>query len=599
MKNKILPFILILGVTSSAWSQQSCPLTNAKLIDLRTAASKLAKTIIMSPECQQYQNTINQANAEIKKIAIQIKNAEEIPATPAEKPDLKNLALEAVTHLDSINSVFRNQKCGEELAGFLDYADAFVDVATGLSPFLALNGGAEAGPWVLGSALGGAAAKAVISFFRNKDVDMKKPDQSNAFIKNSCAFYNLNMIKNSLDEVELNQTPRVELELTDAKIKFQDMIKSPMQKPSNPLIRELTLSEKDQLRLKSLGDQMRSDATEGCSYLVAYVTEADKTQQDGSMLERVWRNYEENSEAGFKLDLEKRYFQQDLNAAIQADNTKCSALGIKWLNKMVAFNEVGLTALKKVAEEDSLLKGYRAWLSEKDKQEILVKSLEAKMKFFRELTGPGFSIEKSEITRSHEQVQNAIFKSFKHLRLFKANGLAEAWLKEKHRASKEDADEFDIRKEEVEERIKKISNIIGIQKPEDLTRDIVNGFTSGFRTQNNHEHIVVSKNVLTDVCTQLRMTWTAWYDGLIHARAGKEYCVAFDNVINQLDYPEVQTLCFATVDRRGEPMKSLRNQVTHMQSIKVDSDRIVRYMDNFGCRRATDAATELLALPIQ
>src|SRR5690606_4023395 len=150
--------------------------------------------------------------------------------------DLKEAAVHAVTQLDTINTIFKDKRCGEELVGFLDYAEAFVDVANGMAPFLALYGGTAAMPWVLGPALGGAAAKALITFFKNKSINMRNPDQSNMFIKNSCSFYNLDLIKTSIDDLQLNQFTRIEKELDDARNKLQTLEDAAPNEPDSQII---------------------------------------------------------------------------------------------------------------------------------------------------------------------------------------------------------------------------------------------------------------------------------------------------------------------------------------------------------------------------
>ncbi len=607
MKKQFLSLILVLGVTGNAWSQQTCPLTNAKLTDLRVAAGKLLKNINLSAECQAYANTVNQANKNLSGVINQIKDAEDkkanstdgtSTATEANKLDNKALALGAITQLNTINSVFNDKKCGQQLAGFLDYADAFTDVVVGMAPYLALYGGAAAGPWVLGPAIGGAAAKAIISFFKNRQIKMNDPDQSNAFIKNSCSFYNLNVIKNSIDEVQLHQTPRVEKEFLSAKVKLAEMVRNPFPKPNNNVAKTLSLAEKDQVQLKYLQDQIKVDPIEGCSYIMAFVSESDKNK-DGSMLARVWKNYEDFSEPSFKLDLEKRYFEHDLTETLNLDSSKCSGLGPKWVNKMMGFNDSSLVSLRKAADEDKQVKDYRAWQAKKDEQELLVKALEAKLNYFREMTGSGFNIEYSEIIRSHDLIQDTIFDSYRFMRVLKTKGsLAEEWLKMKFTNAEANDREFSSRKKEVEDRIQDITTTMGLPSVQAVDRKSVANFVTSYNAKNNAENSVVTKSVLVDVCTQLRNTWASWYNGLVFARAGRDYCVAFDNVINKLDYPDVQMLCFGTNDKKGNKWNSLRNQVEAINKRKPEADQISAYMDQFGCRSVEDTDGDLLKLPI-
>lgn len=588
-------FLILIALASNVWAQQSCPLTNSKLSDLRTAASKLATNISLSASCKQYENTVNQANEELKQIATQI-DATGTTTTNTSATESTALAMNALTQLNNIGSIFNNDKCGEELAGFLDYAEAFTDVAIGITPFLALYGGAEAMPWVLGTALGGAAIKSLISFFKNKSVDMRNPDQSNALIKNSCSFYNLDLIKSSLDDLELRQSPKLQVELEQARENLKRIERLEPKKPDTDLAQRLRLAELDTERVAYLQGQFKLDPVEACSYIEAYASKQDSSS-GSSLIERVWENYEVTlKKFPFRMDLEKKYFFDDLNASAQTmDQGLCKDLGLRWLNKIANLSEVGITQLRKDVSQDSSVQIYETWLAEKKKTEDSVKVLEAKMKFFEELTSSGFSIEYSEIIRSHKQVQDTLFESQRYLVLLKAKGLAHAWLKVKQEDAYIEFKNFETRKKEVNERIAKIEKIIGVNS---LHATAVQNFALNYQARNQREHSEVHKNALIDVCNQLRLTWNAWYNGLIHARAGRDYCVTFDQVINKLDYPEVQKLCFGTSSKIGHKLSSLKNQVKDFEAIKPQADEIIAEMRSLSCEGKSEMSEKIMALPI-
>lgn len=589
MKTLILS-VLILSISLNSYAQQTCPLTNAKLSGLREAASKLAKTITLSAECKAYQDTVNQANAQLKDIATKIADSDGATYVEGNRPDEKDLALKAVTQLDTISTLFKDQRCGQQLVGFLDYASVFVDVATSMVPFLALYGGSEAMPWVLGPAIGGAAAKALIMFFKNKAVDMRNPDQSNSFLKNSCSFYNLNQIKNSLDDLEMRQSPAIEIELQRTKERLAQLIAKAPAEPSSDVAKLLKQAEKDSARIKFLQDQMKVDAAEGCGYVNAYANKKDP----GAMVDRVWSNYEKTLvDMEFRLELERKFFIDELNPAVAADTdpARCN----RWLTKMASMSDAGIALLKKSAVDDSAVKGFQTYKDEKLKLEDSIKLQEARIKFFEELTSTGFNIEYSEIIRSHEQVQDSIFESYRWLITFKMKGLAEAWLRVKLEDAEMNLSDFDTRKKEVEDKIKEVSRIIG--KP--YSKANVADFSERYIERTNREHPVVTKNIQTEVCNQLRRTWTSWYNGSIHAKAGKDYCVAFDRVINKLDYPEVQTLCFGTTTKNGKKLlRSLRNEVKEFSDKKPEADLIMQRMRELGCKESQEVSAELLATPI-
>lgn len=589
MKTLILS-VLILSITLNSYAQQTCPLTNAKLTGLREAASKLAKSITLSPECKAYQDTVNQANAQLKDIATKIADSDGATYVEGDRPDQKDLAVKAVSQLDTISTLFKDQRCGQQLAGFLDYASVFVDVATSMVPFLALYGGSEAMPWVLGPAIGGAAAKALIMFFKNKAVDMRNPDQSNSFLKNSCSFYNLNQIKDSLDDLEMRQSPAIEIALQKTKAELATLNANAPKEPDSDIAVVLKQAEKDAVRIKFLADQMKVDAAEGCQYINAYANKKDP----GAMVDRVWANYEKTLiETEFRLELEKKFFIDELNPAVAADTdaARCN----RWVTKMTAMSDAGIAALKKASVEDGAVKEFQAYKDQKTKLEESIKLQEARIKFFTELTGTGYNIEFSEIIRSHEQVQDSLFESYRWLITFKMKGLAEAWLRVKLEDAETNLSDFDTRKKEVEDRIQSVSKIIG----KEFTKQNVVDWSNRYIERTNKEHPVVTKNVVQDVCNQYRRTWTSWYNGSIHAKAGKDYCVAFDRVINKLDYPEVQNICFGTTTANGKKqIRSLRNKVVDFKDKKPEADKIQQKLKDLGCKESQEISAELLATPI-
>lgn len=588
MKTLILS-VLILSITVNGYAQQTCPLTNTRLSGLREAASKLAKSITLSSECKAYQDTVNQANAQLKDIANQIADSDG-KLEAGDRPDQKDLAAKAVSQLDTISGLFKDQRCGQQLAGFLDYASVFVDVATSMVPFLALYGGSEAMPWVLGPAIGGAAAKALIMFFKNKSVDMRNPDQSNSFLKNSCSFYNLNQIKESLDDLEMRQSPAIEIALRNSKRELADLIANAPTEPASDIVQKLKTAEKDAARIKFLQDQMKVDAAEGCQYINAYANKKDP----GAMVDRVWANYERTLQGmEFRLELERRFFIDELNPSVAAgnDTAKCS----RWITKMISMSDAGIAGLKKSSVDDNEVKVYQAYAEQKSKLEDSIKLQEARMKFFEELTGTGFNIEYSEIIRSHAQVQDSIFESYRWLSTFKMKGLAEAWIRVKLEDSDSNLSDFYSRKKEVDDRMKNVSKIIGGE----FSRRNIESFSEQYESRHNREHPTVTKNIVQDVCNQLRRTWTSWYNGSIHAKAGKDYCVAFNRVINKLDYPEVQSYCFGTTTKNGKKLvRSLRNQVNIFKDKQPEADQIRQKMRELSCRESAEISAELLAQPI-
>jgi len=613
MRNRLmLSAALGLFILGNAQAQITCPLTNSSLSDLRSAAAKLATTVTLSASCQAYQDNINRAGAELTTIANQISTldplnplnlpstdttATAIAATPdAETLRRQQLAAKAIENLNSLNNIFKSEKCGEEVAGFLDYADGFTDMVTGVSPFLALYGGVAAAPWVLGTTIGGAAAKMVIGFFKGKDIDMRKSDQSQAFIKNSCTFYAFNQVKMSLDSLRLNQMPVLEVQLNAAKEALSTSEKSGPLEPQLPLYLDQQASAKDKEKIIAVQARIVTDPLEACSYIGRYARLEDARVNKG-LVDRVWDLYIASVKSTTTdLAWEKDYFMSQLNTPLQsipADRATCLDLATRWTNKMISIADAGQTAAKKIISETEEMKPYLAWVNAQNVQKANIVTLEAKLKFFKLVDSPGFNIESSEINSSHERVQDTLFRSYRFLSLIKMRGLAEAWLNVKYEDGVSELNEYKRRKREVEERLGKIQETIGMSVP--LTETNIRAFATNYQARHHKEHRDVHRSVTVDVCTQLRKAWSTWYTGLVHAEAGKDYCIAFDDVIDNIDYPQVQRLCFGRNTRRSAVRTgSLRNLVEEIKSYRGEAMELANKMRSLSCRQARETTQELL-----
>ncbi len=591
--NKILSFFLLsILLTQSLWAQ-SCPLTNTKLTDLRIAAATLAQNVSLSPACQKYEVTVNQANQNLKDLAEKMSLSDGTSGVEENRVT----ALQALTQLNKVSSVFNDKNCGKELIGFLDYLDAFADVANGMAPFMALYGGPEAMPWVMGTALGATAVKSIVSFFKSKSIDMRNPEQSTAFLRNSCSFYNLDLVKSSIDDIEINRFSRLEIEFQAAKQELAKITQNAPSEPNSDLHERVEEAYRNKDRLRFLQQSFQADPLEACIYIQAYAS-----LQDGSgnhaVVTSVWENYEETlKETPFRLELEKNFFLNNLNAsASQVALSNCKEVGQRWLSKMDSMSQSGIVHLEKRIAKQPTVKEYEQWKLDKEKATQAVAILESKINYLNEMRSGGFDIEYSQIINSHEQVKDALFQSYKYLLFFNFEGLAGAWLKTKQEDARSEAKKFAKRRDEFEKRVKKIKKIVSnseILYKEDMTK-----FALSYVTENGKEHPEVHKGTHQDLCNQLRETWTSWYNGLIHARAGKNYCVTFNKVINQLEYPNVQRLCFGTSSKLGFEHSSLKNQVKFFEELKVEADRLVEEMSTLSCEDRGTVDDKLLNLPL-
>lgn len=602
---------LILLTSFQAMAQISCPLTNSNLTDLRAAATKLSGTVTLSANCQSYQDNINKATAELNTIATQISTMGEIDplaatvapvaTTDAETLARQQLASKAIENLTTLNNVFKSEKCGEEAAGILDYADGFTDVVTGVSPFLALYGGAAAAPWVLGTSLGGAAAKMVVGFFKGKDIDMRKADQSASFIKNSCSFYAFNQVKTSLDDLRLKQMPMLQVQLNAAKESVESLEKQAPAEPGLAVFRDQQASSKDKERILSIQARLASDPFEACAYIGRFAREED-ARGNKAMVARVWDLYIDTVKtSSTDLAWERDYFMSQLNAplmTVPADRAQCLDLATRWVNKMISVTDAGQAAAKKIITETDEMKPYLAWLERKSTQATLVASLEAKLKFFNLVTSTGFNIEYSEIIRGHQQVQDSLFRSYKFLSLIRMRGLAEAWLKVKYEDSVQGLKDFRERKSHIDKRLDSIQKLLG--KGVEMNLANIQAFAARHKETRQKDHPEIHSTMTVDLCNQLRKAWSSWYGGLIHAEAGRDYCDAFDNVIDKMDYPQVQQLCFGFSSRkRSARSGSLRNLVDDMKSYRPQGEVLLGHMKALSCRQAPETTADLLKTKLE
>lgn len=597
--------VLVMTVVLRAEAQLVCPLNNGHMVDLRAAAAKLSSTVVLSANCQGYQDNINKASDELKKLADKIVDLDDADtvstsdtvSTDPETQERQELAVKTIENLNTLNSVFKSNKCGEEVSGFLDYADGFTDMVTGVSPFLALYGGAAAAPWVLGTTLGGAATKMMIGFFKGKDIDMRKSDQSAAFIKNSCSFYAFNQVKMSLDDLKLNQMPLLEVQLNAAKATVESYDKQSPPEPELALYHAQKASEKDKDRVLAIQSRIAGDPWEACAYISKYARGEDTPGKTG-LVQRVWDLYVENVKSvGTDLAWERDYFMSQINfqlVGIPADKASCTDLATRWTNKMIIVADAGQSAAKKIIAESKDMKPYLTWYEKKQAQLSLVNNLEAKLKFFNMVTGPGFNIEYSEIIRGHQEVQDTLFRSYRFLSMIKMRGLAEAWLKVKHDDAEMGLEDFKGRKLNIDKRISKLKQLLGpgvefnaanIQKMAEKHKE----------TRDERKVLQISSTV--DLCNQLRKAWSSWYSGLVHAEAGRDYCLAFDNVIDDMDYPDVQQMCFGIKKKHG--ITSMRSLVKDIKEARPQGEELLAHMKALSCRQATETTADLLKTKLE
>lgn len=588
MKKSISIVLLICFFIPQSLFAQSCPLTNGKLTDLRIAAMKLSQKVSLSPQCQRFEEQVNDSNKKLTDLTAKIGEMSE--GTEYTLGEKQTTALAAVTSLNNVTAVFNDKTCGKELVGLVDYVEAFADVASGIAPFLALYGGPESMPWAIGTALAATTVKSVINFFKSKTVDMENPEQSAAFIQNSCSFYNLDLIKSSIDDLQMNRFSKIEKELENSKKKLADLDSSKPAKPNSDYSVRLEIALRDSERLGFLNSSFATDPIEACVYISSYAN-----GQDGGLVNRVWDNYSESiQKEEFRLEMERNYFHNMLNPQAQViDMAKCKEFGARWLLKVDSMSRAGIAYLDKQAKEYTDVQAFDEWTKTRAKVALDVEVLEAKIKYLQEMLGQGFDIEYSEIIKAHDQIKDALFMSYKYIYILKFKGLAEAWLTTKQQNAWVEYKNFFSKKKDVLSKIDRVKKTMGVSQ---ITATNTKKWAEAYRVKNKKDHPEIHGGTHTEICNQLRQSWTAWNNGYVHARAGKTYCVSFDKVINQMDYPAVQRVCFGTSSRVGYQFNSLKNQVRDFEKIGPEADEVVEIMNEMSCsRQVTEINQEALS----
>ena len=550
---------------------------------------KLTQKVSLSPQCQKFEEQVNEANSNLSNLTTQISDMTD---GEFDLSDKQSTALAAVSQLNAVTAVFNDKTCGKELVGFLDYVDAFADVANGIAPFLALYGGQESMPWAIGTALAATTVKSIINFFKSKTVDMRNPEQSAAFIQNSCSFYNLDLIKGSIDDLQMNKLSKIEEELDRSHSELEQLDANKPGEPTGDYKNRLDSALRDHERIAFLSTSFKQDPLEACVYIQAYAN-----NQDGGLIPRVWENYQESiQKEAFRLELETNYFHNILNKEAQALNfVACKDFGQRWLNKVDSMSKTGITYLEGKVNEQPDFKIFEEWKAKRLKVAQNIEVIQAKIVYLREMLGEGFDIEYSEIIRSHEQIKDALFMSYKYMMVLNFKGLTEAWLKVKQEDAYLEYRAFYSKKKEVEKKMERIAKTIGTTE---LDPHKIRRWADAYKQKNNKDHPEVHGGTVVETCNQLRQSWTSWNNGYVHARAGRNYCLTFDKVINQMDYPQVQRVCFGTSSKIGYQHNSLKNQVRDFESVRGDVDEVIEMMNKLSCSRPVKSIDENFLLSI-
>jgi hypothetical protein len=596
----VLLFQLLQLTVAHAQNAIQCPLINPQLTNLRMSSAKLAKTIVLSTKCQKYQETVNSLAKDLSNtvgsIDVAIANGAMTTPNPTTNSQNAQLASMAVLQLNQVQRMFNNRDCGGEVLTFLDFSEAFVDTVLGISPFLALYGGSDASPWVLSTALGASALKILITYLQSIKIDMRDPDQSNAFLKNSCSFYILNQVKKSLETVEATRLPKIKNDILEVQKKLKEVqAKEPLQ-PNSDMSADLNLAQKDKAWLDYIQKKWDTDPREACVYISMHAQKKEEASGTSpELIDRLVNQYVHYSDPKTPgINAEPAYFKQNLSDLFLNLNNKdkdfCIDASRRWLNKAKEFNAANIKNLSLQLSKNDIFINYKSWNDKVSTLQSHLSVLEKRWSFMTSLVeSPGYTIEFSEITRNYDKTATTLFDTRRAI-VVNIKGLAGSWLKVKIEDAKLKIEDFKERQVHIFDLFSKIRTELKLSTQTALNRDHILQFASSYQDKNKHEHKIINKGLASDICSMLNKTWQVWFDGLNHSRAGRDYCMAFSDVIDPKTYPDVHAQCFDV-----ESKHSLKSLVQSIEGEKKSADIILELMNDFQCKKSPDLDPNIFA----
>jgi hypothetical protein len=581
---KRLAAILVTGLFSIQAIAQSCPFTNPRYKDLKASSAKLASALAESADCQGEAQHLSNLGAQLSTLAVQAEASENDPSVTTDQKAL--LATEIVSHFGQINSAF-NSRCGARLRNFLDYTEAFVDTVNGLSPFLALYAGPNAGPWVLGTALGGAFMKAVLTFIRGRGIDMTQASHREAFITHSCSFYNLDRILKSIENAETFGLASLDEDLEMARSRKATLQQLKPERPDLPILAELDATQNVHKKLEEIKTLLNSDPGIACLMIQDHINQLSNGNEDSlgqQILNRYQRHVLDNSaQARWKV----KYFQE-IELPELTTNFKISALqpeackqrGELWVNRFEIFNSEAKVALQTETEKIPQLQVLVEWEKEMKSIEQNIVLSEKRREFVLSLSRDGGAFDISEIISNRDEAQKLLFQK---IHIFEPI-LAWQWIKFKREEVQNTNKDASKLSWAIDERLKSTqTRINSTLNPQNLASYIA-------ANRNNPQ---VSNNVIDDLCAQISYAQSRVYASGKHLEAGFGYCVAFSGLINKQNFSAMHKTCFDERDRRS--MKRVRDEVA--QSNREIFNYLRQVSEQLECR-STPSLDQLEALSI-
>jgi hypothetical protein len=540
-------FLLLTSVIATNAGANSCPLENAQYTPLKESIQKLAKTITLPNGCEKEQELINNAAKRLEQLSVSIMKSD---TTEAAKRETQT----ALNSVNTINTIF-NSNCGAKLQTSTDFIIAFLDTIMGISPAAIEFGGVAALPYVLGITTSGSLLKTIITIARNTNFDMSKAENRETFIKNSCAFHEINENILSLVQTLSFEQTEIKKRILQKTEELALLEKNPISRPESPLHAIEANIKSNSTELAQLSDALAkfpetdpSSMSIKCEFHRVFAAKNLGTIISNDLKKLDADTYTLLAAKKFaeELDRPDTFNQNDLEA--------CMKTGKAWIKKIEEFSAISetllQTAITKACNASPDFSGYNTWIKQINTLKNDINSLEKRNIFIDNLAKDGSHIQMSEIMSSRREAEKAIFK----VALLR-KGPAFSWLKFKNNSS-----------EELERKF--------YWKAVDLKQKIA---------QTNPER--VTPTIAKDTCNRAKAAWNTYFEADSHQKAATQFCEAFKGTIQKRDYRRLFRFCYTrAVPHQENEIKELAEKRDFILEIMGKADHATAY-DYLNCRK--------------
>ena len=544
--------VLSLGLASSVWASESCPLSNPAYSDIRLAAAKLQEKLTLPPGCERVESELQGLGTNVKKSIDELYDlqaselAEEgviLTDQDTKQSEKAKIKLKtAVDGIQSISSVFSRyslkgkNSCGKVLLTNLDYIEALIDTVNGLAPYFIVFGGSKYAPVVLGATLIGSIGKTFMTLFHSNVVDMKDAKQRRIFIENSCAFHDFNRNYEALqNRGGQREEARAEMIALKKKVAELEQVGAPSIAAELRVYAEADAGLKeDQAALKSY--QELAATFDGVDLLSCnYVRGRIQSDVHRRIADRLTALLDLSERAGHRVAADRPLVALFLEKSAPdhfptdyAQLKSCADYSRMWLRLAGSLLSKTDQELSRPGRRDVTFKEYAEWEAARNGAKLALKKEEARAKWLASLSETGESIENSEISQARDDSRDALFITQNHRALFgmwstNQESPAQLWLESKRDASRKKLVEFE---QGVESAKQRWPDYLPDPKPE----------------------MIPTAALKREACAQMRAIVSTWSAARNHASAAVAFCGVFRDAITDVYYPEVSNLCFGKFD---------------------------------------------------